>query len=157
MPKGYKLDLTGQTFGRLTVLEKMPSDKNLSRWKCVCSCGKEHILIGSHLTRVSHPTQSCGCLAIERTKECKTTHGQTGSPEFTAWINMMDRCYNPKRANYSEYGGRGIFVSEEWHGQDGVMRFLKDLGPRPSPQHSLERLCVNENYGPTNCKWATKR
>lgn len=158
MPKGYKLNLTGQKFGRLTVIERAGKLYGTqSAWKCKCDCGNEKIIAGAHLTKKQRPTYSCGCFAIERTKECNTTHGKTKTPEFTVWVNMMDRCYNSNRKGYEYYGGRGIKVDLVWHGSEGVIRFLSDMGSRPSSAHSLDRIDVNKDYGPSNCRWGTKQ
>ncbi|SPA00497.1 conserved hypothetical protein [Cupriavidus taiwanensis] len=74
-------------------------------------------------------------------------------PEYTAWVDMIQRCTNPKQESYADYGGRGITVCPEWREDFG--RFLADLGPRPSPKHSLERRDIHESYCPSNCRWAT--
>ena len=82
-----------------------------------------------------------------------TTHGMSRTPEYNAWINMKDRCFNPNSKNYSNWGGRGITVCDRWL---NLENFLADMGSRPSAKHSLDRIDNNGDYSPKNCKWSTK-
>lgn len=79
------------------------------------------------------------------------------TPEFQSWRSMKKRCYLPNCSEYFRYGGRGIEVCERWLGKDGYKNFLADMGERPSPTHSLDRINNDGNYEPSNCRWATKR
>jgi hypothetical protein len=88
-----------------------------------------------------------------RTNRPQQRHGLSGTPEHTAWSSMVQRCTQDTHSAWERYGGRGIIVCERWL---DFLTFLSDLGPRPSPQHSLERLRVNEDYEPGNCCWATR-
>lgn len=146
-------DLTGQKFGRLTVVRKTLD----SHWLCQCDCGVEKE-VRSTLLR-SGKTKSCGCYRIERGRahgaSIKLRHGQgrgRGTPEYNCWGQMLHRCRNPNSRMFKNYGGRGITVCERWHTFDN---FFADMGPRPSPKHSIDRIDVNGNYEPGNVRWAT--
>lgn len=148
----------GQVFERLTVVGPAPNSKNgQARWLCKCTCGKEKIAAAAQLKCKN--IRSCGCLNLEmisaRSKIIHRKHGATvghkPTPEWTAWSTMRDRCRNPNNARYSSYGGRGISVSEEW---STFVQFLEDMGPRPSPQHSLDRRDNDGNYCKDNCRWS---
>lgn len=84
------------------------------------------------------------------------THGMSDTPEYKAWQNMRLRCENPKIKEYKHYGGRGITVCEEWAGPNGFLKFYEYIGPRPSPDHSVDRIDNEGNYEPGNVKWSTR-
>jgi hypothetical protein len=84
----------------------------------------------------------------------KLTHGMRKRPEYRAWLNMKARCYDPKREDFRLYGARGIAVCDQW--RNDFAAFYADLGARPSPEHSLDRIDGSGNYEPGNCHWATK-
>lgn len=148
-------DLTGQVFGRLTVIGYAGRIGGSHRWDCHCQCGglarvRNKDLKGGH-------TQSCGCLWEETFLGCRTTHGMTDTKLYRVWAHMKARCHNPKSSVYRYYGGRGVVVCERWQGKEGFANFLADMGPRPSSAHSIDRIDVNGNYEPGNCRWATKQ
>ena len=144
---GKKLDLTGQTFGRLTVLSEDGRNKpGDARWRC--DCGAETAVTGSSLR--SGNTQSCGCLQ----REVRTIHGKCYTPEYQAYRSMLKRCYNPNSKNYHHYGGRKenpITVCDTWRGENGFQNFYADMGDRPGKGYSLERKNNNAGYSKTNC------
>ncbi|MBW4525041.1 MAG: hypothetical protein KME18_07570 [Phormidium tanganyikae FI6-MK23] len=142
-----KLDLTGQTFGRLTVLSKAGTDKDSKTiWECLCECGQTKLVITNRLRRGI--TQSCGCLY----NDVHTKHSRSHSPLYRVWSQMKGRCTNPKHPKYASYGGRGITVCDRWL---DFNNFQQDMGERPSPQHSLDRKDNDKGYCPENCRWAT--
>jgi hypothetical protein len=147
-------DLTGQKFGRLTVLRLSHRSGTNNCWHCVCSCGKSLIVRGNHLTSDKHQ-QSCGCLSLEKRRNTLTTHGEaTGekvSVEYAAFQAAKSRCACPTNQNYRHYGGRGIqfrFTT--------VAELVACIGRRPSPKHSLDRINNNGHYEAGNVRWATQ-
>lgn len=150
------MDLTGQKFGRWTVLRRA-ADKRDTYWFCRCDCGTERSVIASGLR--GGLSKSCGCLkrevvAARSTKHGFTPYGVNPPPTYQSWYGMLQRCTNPKHRSYHGYGGRGITVCERWRHDFGT--FVADMGEKPRGR-SLERRDVNGNYEPGNCYWATAR
>jgi len=145
-------DLTGQAFGRLTVLGYAGKNKRrFSMWTCRCECGLPCVVQGTSLTRSA--TRSCGCLQRNTVTARNMKHGLSRSPEFTTWHSMFERCNNPRNKAYAHYGGRGISVCDRW---SAFETFYEDMGPRPSPNHSIDRIDNAKGYCKVNCRWATQ-
>lgn len=136
-------------FGRLTPVAYIGG----SKWHCICSCGRPSQVKASALKEKS--IVSCGCysrdIASERGKKC-AKHGMYGSPEYRAWGAMINRCTNPKDPQWDRYGGRGVRVCPEWK---NFAAFFRDMGPRPSSKHSLDRADNGLLYSKATCRWAT--
>lgn len=143
-------DLTGQVFGRWTVLAFSHRTGDTYFWLCRCACGTERAV--TRQSFVKGKSVSCGCYHREKVGRVATKHGHARTPEYTAWCHMKQRCDNERDAEYKNYGARGIKVCRRWY---SFPNFLADMGERPSPQHSLERRDNSEGYSPDNCYWAT--
>lgn len=149
------IDLTGRQFGRLTVDGRGPDaiyrSGKRAKWFCTCACGTRKLIFATSL-RYGR-SQSCGCLAAEVAANSLRTHGGYGTDLYRVWSGMKERCSNRNHNSYPWYGGRGISVCDAW--LNSFDRFEADMGPRPSPEHSIDRINGNGNYEPGNCRWAT--
>lgn len=152
---GKSIDLTGKTFGRLTVLAFAGNGSSRKRlWTCKCECGSAATVRAGDLR--SGATRSCGCLQSEnRIKHGNAKRGQI-SLTFSSWRAMKQRCLNVNQPCYAHYGERGVMVCERWHGKNGFGNFLVDMGARPGPEYSLGRFADSGNYEPGNCAWQTR-
>jgi hypothetical protein len=152
---------SGVRVGRLTLLRKTAplysrSGRRRTCWLCRCDCGREAAILAQSLRcaliSAQGGSRSCGCLAKDRA----TRHGEISnnrpSPEYAAWLAAKKRCSNPRNASFTHYGGRGIAICDRW--ADSFENFLHDMGRRPGPGYSLDRIDFNRGYEPGNCRWA---
>lgn len=150
----YKIDLTGQKFGRLTVIKYYGSTKRRrNMWLCKCECGNEKVVEGSHLK--SGHTKSCGCIQMENIKKINYKTGMSNTRLYYAYRNMLNRCYRKKSTMYKYYGLRGIKVCNEWKDKkDGFKVFSEwALNNGYAENLSLDRIDCNKGYCPENCRW----
>lgn len=148
----------GQAFGHLTVVEELetvrgPDGRFRRKFRMRCVCGGETVSEIANLRR-GH-SGSCGCMRGGPTHR-NVLHGKN-TPEYNSWQNMKSRCQNPNHKHYKHYGGRGIKICARWLGLDGFVNFLADVGQKPSPGMSIDRIDVDGNYEPLNCRWATQK
>lgn len=149
-----RVQLAGQRFGRLVALRDMGRAPDGHRqWLCRCDCGAETTVRVGHLRSVAVGTQSCGCLRREANVTHGLTHHGRKHPLYGTWARMWQRCRDPRVAEFEHYGGRGISVCERWR---DFAAFLADVGEKPSPKHSLDRINNDLGYSPTNVRWATQ-
>lgn len=137
---GRLIDISGKRFGKLVVLEREPrlkSDKH-TKWRCVCDCGQQ--TVATYINLKTENTTSCGCN--------RKPHGMTGSLTWRSWSSMMRRCV---WKSDSKYNG---FVKVDYHYYDYI-NFVADLGERPSPQHTIDRIDNSRGYEVGNLRWAT--
>lgn len=143
-------DLTGQRFGYLTVLSYDHTDQHrTTQWRCLCDCGNEVVVSGSNLRKGS--TKSCGCLRRENT----TTHGMSNGLLYNVWRDMKNRCNNPNLPEYDRYGGRGIFVCDEW-AHDFKSFYDWSLNNGYDEGLSIDRIDNDDGYYPENCRWVDR-
>lgn len=156
MRMGKVKDITGIKYERLTPVSFVGIKNHKAMWLCKCDCGKETVVSSSNLQ--SGTTRSCGCFKEEKRIESRYKHGGEPKRLYHIWCGMRQRCENKKSHKYRIYGGRGISVCDEWKGNNGFVEFRKwALSHGYSDDLSLDRIDVNGNYEPQNCRWATAK
>lgn len=149
-----KLNITGIRYGKLVAIKRNGFDQSPSRkhikWDCVCDCGKT---VNVRLNDLQNGNvKSCGCL---KKLGNNIVHCKSKTKEYQTWARMKDRCYNKNHPDYKDYGGRGILVCDSW--KNSFINFYNDMGEKPSKNHSIDRINVNGNYEPANCRWANNK
>jgi len=145
-------EMIGRRFGLWTVGAILDRNKWGQRLAAVvCDCGTRSTVTVKHLR--NGDSSSCGCWKRQTTIERSTKHKACGSLEYNAWAAMKQRCLNSKTYGYPWYGALGVTICQEWI--NDFSAFLRDIGPKPSPSHTLDRINPFGNYEPANCRWAT--
>jgi len=141
----------GQQHGDWTIIEVF----SLAKRTCcmaTCVCGAMH---KRHLSSiVSGASKSCGCKIRKKLPILTTKHGMRSSAEYLSWLGMKSRCLNKNASNYKYYGALGVQVCDRW--RESFASFFEDMGPKPSKQHTIDRINPFGDYEPSNCRWATK-
>lgn len=155
---GNFIDLTGNRYGRLTVIERVQNAKR-TKWRCKCDCGNIKEVYSFNL--MAGKIKSCGCLrqetaAILASNLSRTTHSQSKTPMYKVWAAMKDRCFNKENSEYHNYGGRGITVCEEWKND---FKEFYDWSIKNGYKQglSIDRINGDKNYCPENCRWTTAK
>lgn len=150
-----KNDLTGNRYGRLTVVEVAGKAKDRhTLWKCRCDCGNDVVVSSISLT--SGKTKSCGCLKAEATGNRRRTHGGSTERLYTVWEGIKKRCYSPSCPDYKDYGAKGVKMCEEWHDYGSFRSWALANGYNPEGKYgecTIDRINPYKDYEPSNCRW----
>lgn len=149
LKKSLLPELIGRKFGSLLVTE-VDSSKRKKHWICKCDCGSNASV--STFNLVSGQTVSCGCLRKHMLSLRQKRHGKSGTNIYLRWRSMLHRCLDKTNKRYTDYGGRGITVCDEWL---NFSNFYSDMGDPPSKSHQIDRIDNNKGYCKENCRWVT--
>lgn len=150
---GKLIDLSGQQFGRLTVIKRAEDKNKTVMWICKCDCGNIKIIAGKHLRYGL--ISSCGCYQLEDRHNHTATHRMSKTRLYKTWLDMRDRCYRTKNKSYVDYGGKGITVCSNW--KNAFEPFCKwALASGYTDDLTIDRINSKGNYEPSNCRWVKR-